>query len=104
MHWTREAGGRGGSSAAGDAGGGVPLPDVPPCAHTRAPSADAWGTRQILVVARVAHADTFRPPDLWFGSPAVDAPSCLGGVTPRSLEVHGSKHQPRRPAMYSEMS
>ena len=49
---------------AGDAGGGVLSLDVPPRAHTRAPCASAWGTGQILVVVRVAHARTFQSPDL----------------------------------------
>ena len=40
----------------------------------------------------------------WFGSPVAGAPSCLGSVTPRSLEVRVSKHQPPRSAMYSEMT
>ena len=60
-----------------------------------------WGIGQILMVAHVAHTCTFRPQDsvVW----VVDTPSYLGGVSPRSLEVHVSKHQPPQPTTHSEM-
>ena len=102
-HQTREAGGRGGPSAAGDAGGGVSLSNVPPRAHTHALPVRGEQDRSLwwrvwLTCAPSGHRTR------WSGSPAADSPSCMGGFAPHSLEVRVSKHQPRQPTMYCEMS